>query len=136
MHVVIADIELEAAQAVAQELNGTPIQLDVARPDEVAAVADRIYRDHGAVHLLCNNAGVAIGGHLSAMTHDDWRWMISVNIEGVTKGLTAFLPRMIAQAGVAHNVNTGSIGRLVSIPERAGYTPTQMSVGRETGSSR
>src|SRR3546814_1537911 len=61
MHVVIADIELEAAQAVAQELNGTPIQLDVARPDEVAAVADRIYRDHGAVHLLCNNAGVAIG---------------------------------------------------------------------------
>src|SRR3546814_4032746 len=84
MHVVIADIELEAAQAVAQELNGTPIQLDVARPDEVAAVADRIYRDHGAVHLLCNNAGVAIGGHLSAMTHDDWRWMISVNIEGVT----------------------------------------------------
>src|SRR3546814_15238366 len=41
MHVVIADIELEAAQAVAQELNGTPIQLDVARPDEVAAVADR-----------------------------------------------------------------------------------------------
>src|SRR3546814_7147372 len=92
--------------------------LDVARPDEVAAVADRIYRDHGAVHLLCNNAGVAIGGHLSAMTHDDWRWMISVNIEGVTNGLTAFLPRMIAQAGEAHIVNTGSIAGLVALPER------------------
>src|SRR3546814_21091767 len=98
--------------------------LDVARPDEVAAVADRIYRDHGAVHLLCNNAGVARGGHLSAMTHDDWRWMISVNIEGVTNGLTAFLPRMIAQAGEAHIVNPGSIPGRRALPEPGRQPPT------------
>lgn len=128
MHVIVADIELEAAQAVARELNGTPVQLDVARPDEVAALADRIYRDHGAVHLLCNNAGVAIGGRLSDMTHDDWRWMISVNIEGVTNGLTAFLPRMIAQAGEAHIVNTGSIAGLVTLPERGVYAATKYAV--------
>src|SRR3546814_20511502 len=81
MHVVIADIELEAAQAVAQELNGTHIQLDVARPDEVAAVADRIYRDHRAVHLLCHTAGCAIGGPLAAHPHNAWGWSVSVHIQ-------------------------------------------------------
>lgn len=128
MHVVVADIELEAAQAVARELNGTAIRLDVARPDEVQALADQVYRDHGAVHLLCNNAGVAIAGALSDMTHDDWRWMISVNIEGVTNGLTAFLPRMIAQQGEAHIVNTGSIAGLVTFPERGIYAATKSAV--------
>src|SRR3546814_11880184 len=62
------------------------------------------------------------------MTHDDWRWMISVNIEGVTNGLTAFLPRMIAQAGEAHIVNTGSIAGLVALPERGVYAATTHAV--------
>src|SRR3546814_17579245 len=62
------------------------------------------------------------------MTHDDWRWMISVNIEGVTNGLTAFLPRMIAQAGEAHIVNTGSIAGLVALPERGVYAATNYAV--------
>lgn len=128
MHVVVADIELEAAQAVAGEIKGTAIKLDVSKPDQVQALADQVYRDHGAVHLLCNNAGVAISGPLAEMTHDDWRWMISVNIEGVTNGLTAFLPRMIAQDGEAHIVNTGSIAGLVTFPERGIYTATKYAV--------
>src|SRR3546814_19857688 len=127
MHVVIADIELEAAQAVAQELNGTPIQLDVARPDEVAAVADRIYRDHGAVHLLCNNAGAAIGGHLSAMPHDAWRWITPVNIEGVTNGLPAFLPRINAKAGDTHIHNTASRASPSPLPRRGASPPQQQT---------
>lgn len=128
MHVVVADIELEAAQAVAGELKGSAVKLDVAKPDQMHALADQIYRDHGAVHLLCNNAGVAIAGPLSQMTHDDWRWMVSVNIEGVTNGLTAFLPRMIAQEDESHIVNTGSIAGLVSFPERGVYAATKYAV--------
>ena len=128
MHVVVADIELDAAEAVAGELNGTPVRLDVSKPDEVAALADRIFRDHGALHLLCNNAGVAIGGPISVMTHDDWRWMISVNIEGVSNGLSAFLPRMIAQQDEAHIVNTGSIAGFVTLPERGIYAATKYAV--------
>src|SRR3546814_4737935 len=54
--------------------------------------------------------------------------MISVNIEGVTNGLTAFLPRMIAQAGEAHIVNTGSIAGLVALPERGVYAATKYAV--------
>jgi NADP-dependent 3-hydroxy acid dehydrogenase YdfG len=128
MHVVVADIELEAAQAVAGEIGGTAARLDVARADEVQALADQVYRDHGAVHLLCNNAGVAIAGPLAEMTADDWRWMVSVNIEGVANGLSAFLPRMIAQGSGAHIVNTGSIAGLVTFPERGIYTATKYAV--------
>lgn len=128
MHVVVADIELEAAQAVAGEINGTAVKLDVARPDEVQALADGVYRDHGAVHLLCNNAGVAIAGPLAEMTADDWRWMVSVNIEGVAHGLAAFLPRMIAQRSEAHIVNTGSIAGVVTFPERGIYAATKYAV--------
>src|SRR3546814_4240623 len=54
--------------------------------------------------------------------------MISVNIEGVTNGLTAFLPRMITQAGEAHIVNTGSIAGLVALPERGVYAATKYAV--------
>lgn len=128
MHVIVADIELKAAQAVASELNGTAAELDVAKPEAMQAFADQVYHDHGAVHLLCNNAGVAIAGPLAEMTYDDWRWMISVNIEGVTNGLTAFLPRMIAQEGEAHIVNTGSIAGLVTFPERGIYAATKYAV--------
>lgn len=128
MHVVVSDIELAAAQAVAGEIKGTAVKLDVTKPDEVQALADQVYRDYGAAHLLCNNAGVAIAGPLAEMTADDWRWMVSVNIEGVTNGLTAFLPRMIAQGGEAHIVNTGSIAGLVTFPERGIYAATKYAV--------
>jgi NADP-dependent 3-hydroxy acid dehydrogenase YdfG len=128
MHVVVADIEREAAQAVASELNGTAVELDVSKPEAMRALADQVYRDFSAVHLLCNNAGAAIAGPLAEMTHDDWRWMLSVNIEGVTNSLTAFLPRMIAQQGEAHIVNTGSIAGLVTLPERGIYAATKYAV--------
>ena len=128
MHVVVADIEQEAADTVARELNGTPIRVDVTKPDDVQALADEVYRQHGAVHLLCNNAGVGIGGPLSEMTYDDWRWVISVNIEGVGNCLTALLPRMKEQEGEGHIVNTGSILGLVTFPERGIYAATKYAV--------
>jgi len=128
MHVVVADIEWDAAEKVARELNGTPVKVDVAKPHEVDALAEQVYRQRGAVHLLCNNAGVAVGGPLSLMTRDDWRWLISVNIEGVANCLTAFLPRMKEQGGEAHIVNTGSIAGLVAVPERGVYCATKAAI--------
>jgi NAD(P)-dependent dehydrogenase (short-subunit alcohol dehydrogenase family) len=128
MHVVVADVELDAAEAVASELNGTAIRVDVTKPGDVQALADQVYRQHGAVHLLCNNAGVALAGPLSDMTHDDWRWVLSVNIEGVANCLTTFLPRMKAQGGEAHIVNTGSIAGFITIPEGGIYAATKYAV--------
>jgi NAD(P)-dependent dehydrogenase (short-subunit alcohol dehydrogenase family) len=128
MHVVVADIDMDAAQAVARELDGTPVRVDVSQPNSVQALADEVYRKHGAVHLLCNNAGVGIGGPLADMTYDDWRWLVSVNIEGVGNCLTAFVSRMKEQEGEAHIVNTGSILGLVSVPERGIYAATKYAV--------
>nr|WP_246351842.1 SDR family NAD(P)-dependent oxidoreductase [Sphingobium subterraneum] len=128
MHVVIADIELEAAEKAARELNGTALRVDVTKPEDVAALADEVYRRFGAVHLLCNNAGVAVGGLMSDMTYDDWRWVVSVNVLGVSNCLTAFLPRMKAQDGEAHIVNTGSVAGLVSVPKMGIYAATKYAV--------
>jgi NAD(P)-dependent dehydrogenase (short-subunit alcohol dehydrogenase family) len=128
MRVIVADIELDAAETAARELNGTAIKVDVTKPEEVDALADQVYRQLGAVHLLCNNAGVAVGGPLSEMTHDDWRWLVSVNILGVANCLTAFLPRMKKQGGEAHIVNTGSVAGLVSVPKMGVYAATKYAV--------
>ena len=128
MHVVVADIELEAAEAVAQELNGTPFKVDVSMPDEVEAFANQVYAKLGTVHVLCNNAGVGVNGPLSLMTHDDWRWVVSVNVLGVAHCLTAFLPRMQKQEGEAHIVNTGSILGLMSVPNMGVYGATKAAV--------
>ena len=128
MHVVVADVELQAAEAVAQELNGTPLRVDVSKPDEVDAFASQVYEKLGAVHVLCNNAGVGVTGPLSIMTHDDWRWVVSVNVLGVAHCLTAFVPRMLKQEGEAHIVNTASLMGLMAVPNLGVYSATKAAV--------
>jgi NAD(P)-dependent dehydrogenase (short-subunit alcohol dehydrogenase family) len=114
MHVVVADIERRAAEETAAMLADSGARIlvadaDVASPDSMEALADRVYRELGAAHLLCNNAGVIVRGPLVDLTPADWRWLLSVNLEGVGNGVRAFVPRMRKQSGGAHIVNTASI---------------------------
>jgi NAD(P)-dependent dehydrogenase (short-subunit alcohol dehydrogenase family) len=126
--VVVADIELDAAEAVAKELDGSAVQVDVSSLESVRALADRAFEEHGAVHVLCNNAGVGVVGPLLDMTPEDWRWLISVNVEGVVHGLVSFLPRMREQAGEAHVVNTASVTALAPLPGLGVYSVTKSAV--------
>jgi NAD(P)-dependent dehydrogenase (short-subunit alcohol dehydrogenase family) len=121
MDVVVADIELEAAERVATELRGAgrralAVRTDVSSRTSVEALAERTYAELGACHLLCNNAGVLMMGALETRTLRDWEWVLGVNLWGVIHGLLAFLPRMLAQPGEKQIVNTGSTSGLLAAP--------------------
>lgn len=133
MHVVVADIEEQKAQAVAKRYAGPGVRclgarVDVTDPDSVRALAERCYAELGSVHLLCNNAGVLLMGPQADMIAGDWRWTFDVNVMGVALGLEHFLPRMRAQGGPAHVVNTASVTGLRGASGTFIYSATKAAV--------
>jgi NAD(P)-dependent dehydrogenase (short-subunit alcohol dehydrogenase family) len=67
----------------------------------------------GGTHILFNNAGVAVGGPIAEMSHDDWRWIIDVDLWGAIHGVEAFLPRMLDRGQGGHILFTASFAGLV-----------------------
>ena len=93
MKLVLADVEVSALERSAAALRAGGAELetvptDVSKPEEVEALAQRTIDTFGAVHLLCNNAGVATGGVPTwESTLEDWRWVMGVNLMGVIHGV-------------------------------------------------
>jgi NAD(P)-dependent dehydrogenase (short-subunit alcohol dehydrogenase family) len=116
MHVVATDVEKGALDETVALVGGDTIGVvtDVADDAQVSALADHAYGAFGAVHLLCNNAGVFQAGLLWERTRHDWEWVLGVNVWGIINGIRAFVPRMVAQGGEGHVVNTASLAGLVS----------------------
>jgi NAD(P)-dependent dehydrogenase (short-subunit alcohol dehydrogenase family) len=104
------------------------VRTDVADRRAVGALADRVVARFGAVHVLCNNAGVVVHGGLEHATHQDWTWVIGVNLWGVIHGLEAFLPRMIAQGEGGHVLNTASMAGLIASQGLGVYNATKYAV--------
>lgn len=133
MRVVVADIELAAAQSVAQALraNGAEAiaaRVDVAQRESVAELAATTWRNFGACHLLCNNAGVSVLKPLLECDADDWSWVLSVNLLGVAHGIAAFAPRMREQNQPAHIVNVASMAGLIPLPGFGVYAASKHAV--------
>ena len=135
MRLVLADIERPVLdEAVAGlcdrgvEVIGVPT--DVTSYDSVAALADAAYAAHGAVHVLCNNAGVGPpGGLVWETTPNDWRWTFGVNIFGVAHGIQAFVPRMLAAGDEGIVVNTSSPdGPIAPMPQASVYAASKCAV--------
>ncbi|MEC3909620.1 SDR family NAD(P)-dependent oxidoreductase [Sphingobium sp. CR2-8] len=133
--VVVADIELHNAEAVAAEIvaaggRAIGVRTDVAKLAEVEALADAAYEAFGDIHILVNNAGVAFRPFRAIWdtSHADFEWMVGVNIWGVIHGIEVFVPRMRAIAGEKHIVNTSSISTLLKVPGNATYTMTKYAV--------
>jgi len=80
------------------------------------------------VHVVCNNAGVAIHGGLESATHRDWEWVLGVNLWGVIHGVEAFVPRMIAQKEPGHIVNTASMAGLIASQGLGVYNTSKYAV--------
>jgi NAD(P)-dependent dehydrogenase (short-subunit alcohol dehydrogenase family) len=132
-HVVVADVaDHDARQTLAaiERLGGQGIAVrtDVAERGDVLGLADRAFGEFGAVHVLCNNAGVVVHGGLEAATHEDWQWVMGVNLWGVIHGLEAFLPRMIAQGPGGHVLNTASMAGLIASQGLGVYNTTKYAV--------
>jgi NAD(P)-dependent dehydrogenase (short-subunit alcohol dehydrogenase family) len=110
--VLAADINLSSAEQTAAECSGRgpgaqALLLDVADWDAVVDVAEKVRADHGALDVIVNNAGVGMGGSLTDMSIEDWRWIRSVNLDGVVHGCRAFGPAML-ERGSGHVVNVSS----------------------------
>jgi NAD(P)-dependent dehydrogenase (short-subunit alcohol dehydrogenase family) len=132
MRVVMADVEEPKLVEVASGLqkNGgdvLAVLTDVTKPEDVRALADQAVAQYGAVHVVCNNAGVAPAGPMLATTPRDWQWTVGVNVLGVAYGVTTFAPLLLAQ-GEGHIVNTASEAGLVTTDMLGMYCATKHAV--------
>jgi NADP-dependent 3-hydroxy acid dehydrogenase YdfG len=132
MSVVMADMEEEALSREAARLESDGASVlgvltDVRDSDQIEAVRDQALSVFGAVHLVCNNAGVAPGGPMAETTPADWRWAVDVNVLGVAYGITTFAPLFLEQ-GEGHIVNTASEAGLVTNPQLGLYCATKHAV--------
>jgi NAD(P)-dependent dehydrogenase (short-subunit alcohol dehydrogenase family) len=99
----------------------------------VERLAEAAWGEFGAVHVLCNNAGVSGGGGpIWTATEADWRWVLGVNLWGVIHGVRVFVPRMLAQESEGHIVNTASVLGLTAGPGGAPYGVSKHGVVRIT----
>ena len=120
MRVVLADIEADALAKAADQIRGLGAATlakvtDVRHQADLDALAEAAYAEFGAVHLLCNNAGVVHRERNSwEFEQRDWDWVFDVNVWGVVNGLRAFVPRMLAGGEQGHVVNTASMAGLVT----------------------
>ena len=131
--VVLADLDEAGMAEVAGTIRSrggqaVAVRTDVSDLGQVQALADKAWEAFGAVHILCNNAGVAVSGGLEEATLKDWQWVVGVNLWGVIDGLLAFLPRMIAQGQGGHIVNTASMAGLIATQGLGVYNTTKYAV--------
>jgi NAD(P)-dependent dehydrogenase (short-subunit alcohol dehydrogenase family) len=126
--IVAADLDEAGMAETTRDLDAIAVRTDVTQRSRVLALADRAFSEFGAVHVLCNNAGVAVWGGLERATHQDWEWVLGVNLWGVIHGVEAFVPRMIAQGEGGHIVNTASMAGLVATQGLGVYNTSKYAV--------
>jgi NAD(P)-dependent dehydrogenase (short-subunit alcohol dehydrogenase family) len=135
MKVVLADIP-ERVEAAAEDLRGEGVDAigvatDVTKYESVEALRDATLEKYGAVHVVCNNAGIGAGAEGAMWEHElqDWRWAVGVNVWGVIHGINAFVPTLLAQGDEGHIVNTSSgNGGVSPLPSTPQYAVTKAAV--------
>lgn len=133
MKVAIADIEdaaLEAARIEFQDTNADVITLkvDVTDREAMQQAAQDTIEAFGKVHVLCNNAGVAVSGSIEDMTYKDWDWVMGVNLEGVINGMVTFANLIKSHGEGGHIVNTASMAGQIGVPGLGVYDTTKFAV--------
>lgn len=130
--IVLADIEEEALLAAERELTSAGAEVrgvicDVSDPAAVDRLRDEALAAFGAVHVVCNNAGVGAGGPSWEVPLARWRWVFGVNFWGVVHGVTSFVPLLLEQ-GEGHVVNTASAAGLLTMPYLGPYSTSKHAV--------
>jgi NAD(P)-dependent dehydrogenase (short-subunit alcohol dehydrogenase family) len=132
MHLGLADVDeagLEKTRALASRPNSKIIsmRIDVSKADDVNRFAERTAAELNGIHVVCNNAGVALSGPVWETSEAEWQWILGVNLLGVVNGVRAFSPRLIAQ-DEGHIVNTASVAGLISPPGMGAYCVSKHAV--------
>src|SRR5438034_1696393 len=136
MKVVIADVVPDLVEKTTAELRDegrevTGVVTDVTSLESVEALRDATLEAYGAVHVVCNNAGIGSGSEGQIWEHhvNDWRWSLDVNVMGVVNGINAFVPTLLASGDEGHVVNTTSgNGGFTPLINSAVYATTKAAV--------
>ncbi len=133
MNVAIADVDETALADAEAELTGSNarvlgVPLDVTSREQFRQAADRVAEELGAVHVLCNNAGVYRGGGLDEVTYEDWDWVMGVNVGGVVNGVQTLVQRMKEHGEGGHIVNTASMAGVMTSPGLGVYNTSKFAV--------
>jgi len=132
--IVLADLDESALKRATEALSAAGVQqvlgvaTDVTKLESVRALAEAAQRRFGAVHIVCNNAGVATFGEISRSTHRDWEFTMGVNFWGVVHGVETFLPLLLEHGAGGHIVNTASMAGLVGMQWLGVYCASKFAV--------
>lgn len=131
-HIALADVDAAGLAETVSRCEGRGVKvrstvLDVADRVAVETWADQVAEEHGSVHLVFNNAGVALGATIEAMSYEDFEWLMDINFWGVVHGTKAFLPHLQA-ADAGHIVNVSSVFGLFSVPSQSAYNSAKFAV--------
>jgi NAD(P)-dependent dehydrogenase (short-subunit alcohol dehydrogenase family) len=129
----LADIDEPALERSARELEKTGAEVlavpcDVTKRESVERLARDVVVRFGAVHLVCNNAGVVAAGEMARCSHADWEFVMGINFWGVVHGVEAFVPRLLEQRAGGHVVNTAYMAGLVGMQWLGLYTASKFAV--------
>jgi len=132
MKVALADVEERALAEATRRLEaaGAPalgVPTDVTSATDVARLARRAKAEFGAVHVVCNNAGVFSGGTCWEAPLEDYEWLLGVNVWGVVHGIRTFVPLLLEEEE-GHVVNTASMAAVTTIPFAGIYHMTKHAV--------
>jgi NAD(P)-dependent dehydrogenase (short-subunit alcohol dehydrogenase family) len=136
---VVADIELDAAEAVAKEVaargaRALALEVDGTSRESLAALAERAARELGPLHILSNNVGVMLDRPLERASEGDWAWVIELNLLSIVRAVDVFLPYLRVAPGEKQIVNTASMAAVLAqtrpeVPASLGlYTATKHAV--------
>jgi NAD(P)-dependent dehydrogenase (short-subunit alcohol dehydrogenase family) len=129
----LADVDPVAAGRVADELKASGAEaeafgVDVTDRDDVLRLADAVVDRFGKVHIICNNAGVAVGGEMWSAPMEDWTYTMDVNFWGVLYGVQAFVPRILEHGEGGYVVNTASMAGLTGMSFLGMYCASKFAV--------
>jgi NAD(P)-dependent dehydrogenase (short-subunit alcohol dehydrogenase family) len=136
MNLVLVDVQADALEKAAGEFTGVEVLsrvVDVAKADQMQALADAVQARFGAPHFVFNNAGVGSGGLIWENALADWEWVLGVNLMGVVHGVRLFTPMMLAAAKAdpaysGHIVNTASMAGMLNPPNMGVYNVSKHAV--------
>lgn len=131
-HLILADIDAAGLAAIAERVarprqDVTTRVLDIADGEAIKAFAAETAEGRGPVHLLFNNAGVALGGTFEQVAEADFEWLMDINFYGVVRMTRAFLP-LLRRADAAQIVNISSIFGIVAPPGQTAYSAAKFAV--------
>ncbi len=130
--VALSDVDergLDETHRLLQERGARVSQarVDVAHREAVFDWAEQVVQEHGAVHLIFNNAGVALAASVRNMTLAELEWLMAIDFWGVVYGTKAFLPHL-ERAGEGHIVNVSSVFGLIAFPGNGAYNAAKFAV--------